>query len=74
MFKRLLWLFYDKWLGKSREDAQTAGISGCVETVHLDFHQAKVLITLRTSRRNWGSSAVCSGKFVANRTRGCEGY
>ena len=57
--------------GKAREDAQRAGISGCVETVHLDFHQAKVLITLRTSRRNWGSSAVCSGKFVVNRTRGC---
>ena len=52
--------------GRAREDAQRAGTSGCVETVHLDVHQAKVLITLRTSRRNWGSSVVCSGKFVAN--------
>ena len=52
--------------GRARDDAQRAGISGWVETVHLDFLQAKVFITLRTSRRNWGSSVVCSGKFVAN--------
>lgn len=51
--------------GKAREDAQRAGISGCVETVHLDFHQAKVLITLRTSRET-GTSVACSGKSVAN--------
>lgn len=52
--------------GRAREDAQRAGLSGWVETVHLDFLQVKVLITLRTSRRNRGSSVVCSGKFVAN--------
>lgn len=40
-----------------------------VETAaHLDFNKAlaKIRMTLRTSRRNWGSIIVCLSKFVAN--------